>query len=106
MVEANEDPLAVTMKIRRETRAAEERAQAERAFAAAGGLQAPPQPAASVPGRLASQAQAHVAVPDRQPERHPVDAETAFRRARLGLVAALALALLLVWIAQRRKAGA
>ena len=32
----------------------------------------------------------------------PVDAETSFRRARLGVVAALALVLLLVWIMQRR----
>ena len=102
MVEASEDALAVTMKIRRETRVAKERAEAERAFARQGGLQAPP----PVPGELRTSpppadAVAEIAVPPPAPRR-PVDAETSFRRARLGVVAAIALVLLLVWMMQRR----
>ena len=103
MVEASEDALAVTMKIRRETRVAKERADAERAFARQGELQTPP----PAPGELRTAASpsagqtAHVAVPPPAPRR-PVDAETSFRRARLGVVAAIALVLLLVWIMQRR----
>ena len=41
MVDSSEDPMAVTMKIRRETRVARERAAAERAVAA-GEVQIPP----------------------------------------------------------------
>ena len=102
MVEVNEDALAVTMKIRRETRVAKERAEAERAFARQGELQVP----APVPGERPAPAPSddavvQVAVPPPVTHR-PVDAETSFRRARLGVVAALALVLLLVWIMQRR----
>jgi len=43
-----------------------------------------------------------VALVPSSPAPAPVDADTAFRRIRLGLVAVLALTLLLVWFAQRR----
>lgn len=101
MVEANEDALAVTMKIRRETRVAQGRAAAERAAAAADGLQLPP-PIPSADPALRVEAKAHVAVPSHEPSR-PVDADVAFRRARIGVAAAVVLVLLLVWVAQRRK---
>ena len=103
MVEANEDALAVTMKIRRETRVAKERAVAERFASQTGELQLPP----PVPGTgsmplAQTAAAAHVAVPAQPVPAGPVDADAAFRRARLGIVAVIALALLLVWIVQRR----
>lgn len=98
MVDVNEDALAVTMKIRRETRVAKERALAEQALASSGELALPPPIPATVPALSA----AHVAVPASPSPARPVDSETAFRRARLGVVAALALVLLLVWIQQRR----
>ena len=101
MVEANEDAMAVTMKIRRETRVAKERAEAERAASPAGELALPPPVPSATPVAASDAAVAHVAVPAPPPSR-PVDADTAFRRARLGVAAALALVLLLVWIMQRR----
>lgn len=94
--------MAVTMKIRRETRVAQERAAAERAAAQSGELQVPP----PVPGTRPEspvQAEAHVAVPSASVPAKPVDAETAYRRARLGVVAVVALVLLLAWIVQRRS---
>ena len=104
MVEANEDALSVTMKIRSETRAAKLRAEAERAAAGADELRAPsPAQPAVGHGRLDASAEAHVSVPPPAQSHRPVDADTAFRRARLGFVAALALVLLLVWIMQRRR---
>jgi hypothetical protein len=42
-------------------------------------------------------------VPSRPDPTPPVDAETAYRRARLAVVAAIALFLLLLWIRERRK---
>ena len=101
MVDVNEDATAVTMKIRRETRVAKERAVAERAAASSGELALPPPIPSTVPVQQAVAVEATVAVP--QPA--PVDAETAYRRARLGVVAAIVLALLLVWIMQRRAAS-
>ena len=101
MVEAKEDALAVTMKIRRETRVAKEHAVAERFASQSGELQLPP----PVPGTgpvPPVQAEAHVVVPAQPVPAKPVDADAAFRRARLGVVAVIALALLLVWIMQRR----
>ena len=101
MVEASEDALAVTMKIRRETRVAKEHADAERAASASGALALPPPvPGVAAPS-LAVAPAAHAEVPPPAPAK-PIDADTAFRHARLGVVAAIALVLLLVWIAQRR----
>ena len=102
MVEASEDALAVTMKIRRETRVAKEHADAERAASASGALALPPPvPGVAAPS-LAVAPAAHAEVPPPAPPAKPIDADTAFRHARLGVVAAIALVLLLVWIAQRR----
>ena len=103
MVDVNEDAMAVTMKIRRETRVAKDRGVAERA-ASAGELALPP-PVPSATTRSAPPSlslEATVAVPP-PPPAPPVDPETAYRRARLGVVAAIALVLLLVWIVQRRR---
>ena len=103
MVDVNEDALAVTMKIRRETRVAKDRAVAERA-ASAGELALPP-PVPSASPRSAPPSlslEATVAVPP-PPPAPPVAPETALRRARLGVVATIALVLLLVWIVQRRR---
>ena len=104
MVEANEDPLAVTMKIRRETRMAKERAMSEQVSAPSGELALPPPIPGTVPFSPAT-AKTQVAVPSPSPAK-PVDADAAFRRARLGIVAVIALVLLLVWIAQRRARAA
>ena len=104
MVDSSEDPMAVTMKIRRETRVASERAAAERAASAAGEVQLPP----PIPGtegalRVAESAKATVSVPAKPavPTRQ-VDPETAYWRARMGVVAVVVLVLLLLWIRQRR----
>ena len=103
MVDEREDPMAVTMKIRRETRVARERAAAERA-AAAGEVQLPP----PIPGtegalRVVDSAKATVSVPAKPAEpTRQVDPETAYRRARMGVVAVVVLVLLLLWIRQRR----
>ena len=94
---------ALRRQIRRETRVAKDRAAAERA-ASAGELALPP-PVPSAAPRSAQPSlslEATVAVPPPAP-RPPVDPETAYRRARLGVVAAIALALLLAWIVQRRR---
>ena len=50
-----------------------------------------------------SETEAAVVVPSRPYPMPPVDAETAYRRARLGVVAAIVLLLLLLWIRERRK---
>ena len=104
MVDSSEDPMAVTMKIRRETKIAKERAVAERA--ASGEMQLPP-PIPSAGGELrvegGAAGTATVLVPDRPSA--PVqttDPETAYRRARMGVMAVVVLVLLLVWIRQRR----
>ena len=82
MVEANEDSLAVTMKIRRETRVAKEQALAEHAASPSGELTLPPPVPGTVPFSPAA-AKSQVSVPSTSPAK-PVDAEAAFRRARLG----------------------
>ena len=103
MVDVNEDAMAVTMKIRRETRVAKERSAAERTDV--GSLQLPP-PIPSAEGSLRAKggANATVAVPPASsgPER-PTDPATAFRRAQMGVVAAVVLVLVLLWIRQRRR---
>ena len=103
MVDVNEDAMAVTMKIRRETRVANERAAAERAAFGQGELQLPP-PVPSADGQIHVRAapKETIAVPVQAPVR-PVDADTAYRRARLGVVAVIVLVLLLVWIMQSRR---
>ena len=104
MVDAKEDALAVTMKIRRETRVADERALAEQSASPSGELAMPPPIPGTVPFSPAT-AKTQVAVPSPSPAK-PVDADVAFRRARLGIVAVIALVLLFVWIAQRRARAA
>ena len=103
MVEAKEDALAVTMKIRRESRVAEEHAMAEQAASQSGELALPPPVPGTVPFSPAA-SEAHISVPASAPAK-PVDADTAFRRARLGIVAVIVLVLLFVWIAQRRASA-
>ena len=76
------------------------RSIAEGAAGQAGELQLPPPVPGSGPVPPAH-AEAHVAVPASSPAK-PVDAEASFRRARIGVVAVIALVLLLVWIMQRR----
>ena len=106
MVEADSDALAVTARIRSETRAAKERARTERALSAeSGGLAALPPPVPSAAPAL-SETRAAVAVPAPAPVSRPADADAAFRRARLGVVAAIALVLLLAWVMQRRRGSA
>ena len=100
MVDASADALAVTMKIRRETRVAKEQALAEQASAPSGELALPP-PIPGVVPRQSVETAAHMVVAPPEPAK-PVDADTAFRRARLGFVSAIVLVLLLVWIVQRR----
>ena len=100
MVDVGEDALAVTMKIRRETRVARERALAEQALSLSDELALPP----PIPSTAPALSAAHVAVPAPPPPARPVDSDTAFRRARLGVVAVLVLVLLLVWVMQRRAA--
>ena len=102
MVDVNEDAMAVTMKIRRETRVAREYAAAERAASAQAELQVPP-PIPSADGQSAVRAKATVAVPPRPADERPVDPDAAYRRARLGFMAVVVLALLLVWIMQSRR---
>ena len=104
MVEANEDPLAVTMKIRRETRVAKEQALAEHAASPSGELTLPPPVPGTVPFSPAA-AKSQVSVPSTSPAK-PVDAEAAFRRARLGIVAVIVLVMLFVWVVQRRAQAA
>ena len=103
MVEANEDATAVTMKIRRETRVAKEQAMAERAAEAASGELRLPPPVPGTPQAQTAAAEATVAVPPPSSSGGPVDAEAAFRRARLGVVAVVVLVLLLAWVVQRRR---
>ena len=103
MVDVNEDAMAVTMKIRRETRVAKAQIEAERAAAALGELQLPPPvPSADGQAHVRVEAKETIAVPVHTPVR-PVDAEAAYRRARLGVVAVIVLVLMLVWIMQSRR---
>ena len=103
MVDSSEDPMAVTMKIRRETKIAKERALSERA--ASGEVQLPPPIPSGGELRVegGTAAVATVSVPDRlSAPVQTTDPETAYRRARMGVMAVVVLVLLLVWIRQRR----
>ena len=94
MVEANADPEVVTSRIKRETRdAAAEREQEEAAMTVESPAMALGEPAPA--GTLAVET-----VPSMPPP--PVDAATAFRRGRLGIVAVIVLVLFWVWLKQRR----
>lgn len=55
------------------------------------------------PADGSGETEAVAVVPSRPDPAPPVDADTAYRRARLAVVAAIALFLLLLWIRERRK---
>lgn len=95
MVEANTDPEVVTSRIKRETRDAAAEREREAAMAVETPSMAVEDPSAV--GTLAVET-----VPSAPPP-PPVDAATAFRRGRLGIVAAIVLVLMWVWIRQRRS---
>ena len=95
MVEANTDPEVVTSRIKRETRDAAVEREQEAAMAVESLAIAVEEPSAA--GTLAVET-----VPSTPPS-PPVDAATAFRRGRLGVVAAIVLVLMWVWIRQRRS---
>jgi len=95
MVEANTDPEVVTSRIKRETRDAAVEREQEAAMAVESPAIAVEEPSAV--GSLAVET-----VPPSPPP-PPVDAATAFRRGRLGVVAAIVLVLMWVWIRQRRS---
>ena len=93
MVEANADPEVVTSRIKRETR----NAAAEREQEAAMAVESPVIAVeSSAAGTLAVET-----VPSTPPP-PPVDPDTAFRRGRLGVVAAIVLVLFWLWLRQRR----
>jgi len=93
MVEANADPEVVTSRIKRETR----NAAAEREQEAAMAVESPAiAEDSSAAGTLAVET-----VPP-EPPPPPVDADTAFRRGRLGVVAVVVLVLFWAWLRQRR----
>ncbi len=94
MVEVNEDPIVVTLKIQRETEAAKQQAVAERAASHA----------VSSPGELHAEAQ--TIQPVHTAPRRATDAAAAFRAARLGVAAVLVLALLWAWIRVARAQAA
>ena len=90
MVEANADPEVVTARILRETREAAEARALERA-------------AADDEASVAAPARAlEVAVPAPESAARPDPADSA-RAAKLGVMAALALVLVLIWIRQCRR---
>lgn len=95
MVEANTDPEVVTSRIKRETRDAAAERERESAMVVESPAMAVEEP--SDAGTLAVET-----VPSTPPS-PPVDAATAFRRGRLGVVAAIVLVLMWVWIRQRRS---
>ena len=95
MVEANADPEVVTSRIKRETRDAAAEREQEAAMAVESPSMVVEEPSAV--GTLAVET-----VPSTPPPT-PVDAATAFRRGRLGVVAAIVLVLMWVWIRQRRS---
>ena len=94
MVEANTDPEVVTSRIKRETRDAAVEREQEAAMAVESPAMALEEPSAA--GALAVET-----VPSTPPS-PPVDADTAFRRGRLGVVAAIVLVLFWMWLRQRR----
>ncbi len=93
MVEVNADPEVVTSRIKRETRNAAIEREQEAAMAVVSPSLAVESSAA---GTLAVET-----VPSPPPP-PPVDADTAFRRGRLGVVAAIVLVLFWMWLRQRR----
>ena len=95
MVEANADPEVVTSRIKRETRDAAAEREREAAMAVES-------PVMAVEGPSAAGSLAVETIPPAPPP-PPVDADTAFRRGRLGVVAAIVLVLMWVWIRQRRS---
>jgi hypothetical protein len=95
MVEANADPEVVTSRIKRETRDAAAEREREAAMAVES-------PVMAVEGSSAAGSLAVETIPPAPPP-PPVDAATAFRRGRLGVVAAIVLVLMWVWIRQRRS---
>lgn len=94
MVEESEDAGVVTERIVREMRDAHEAARAREAAAA---LQA------VSTGHVETVAADLSVVRSEQPVPPPVDAETAYRHGRLGVVAMLVLVLLWAWIQERRR---
>jgi hypothetical protein len=101
MVDGSCDADAVTAKILRETRDAKvlrSLREEEAAASAATVLE-------DVPLAAYGAAGAAETVAATVPPAPPPDADAAFRKARLGFSAALALALLLAWIAQRRASA-
>ena len=107
MVDEGRDADAVTGRIMRETRLGDETRAAE--AAAAAGTEPPPYlnyDATPVDPLAVTQDGSLSAASLAVPPAPPPDADAAFRKARLGVVAALALALFLVWIAQRRARDA
>ena len=93
MVEANTDPEVVTSRIKRETRDAAVEREQEAAMAVES-------PAVAVESSAAGTLAVET-VPSTPPS-PPVDADTAFRRGRLGVVAAIVLVLFWMWLRQRR----
>ena len=93
MVEANTDPEVVTSRIRRETR----NAAAERKQEAAMAVESP---AIAVESSAVGTLAVETVPPPPPPP--PVDADTAFRRGRLGVVGAIVLVLFWMWLRQRR----
>ena len=93
MVEANADPEVVTSRIKRETR----NAAAEREQEAAMAVESP---AIAVESSATGTLAVETVPPELPPP--PVDADTAFRRGRLGVVAVIVLVLFWAWLRQRR----
>ena len=94
MVEVNADPEVVTSRIKRETRNAAIEREQEAAMAVVS-------PSLAVESSAAGTLAVEV-VPSTPPPPPPVDASTAFRRGRLGVVAAIVLVLFWMWLRQRR----
>ena len=93
MVEANADPEVVTSRIKRETR----NAAAEREQEAAMAVESP---VIAVESSAAGTLAVETVPPEPPPP--PVDADTAFRRGRLGVVTVIVLVLFWAWLRQRR----
>jgi len=93
MVEANADPEVVTSRIKRETRNAAVEREQEAAMAVES-------PAIAVESSAAGTLAVETVPPEPPPP--PVDADTAFRRGRLGVVAVIVLVLFWAWLRQRR----
>ena len=93
MVEANADPEVVTSRIRRETRNAAAEREQESAMAVES-------PAIAVESSAAGTLAVETVPPE--PLSPSVDADTAFRRGRLGVVAVVVLVLFWAWLRQRR----